>query len=147
MSQGAKNDRNDAQAIAVAVRQPQMRFVTPKLVDQQAMLAWHRARSGYIEERTALLNRIRGLLAEFGIWVGRSSSVLIRRIPELIEDEQLPALFRPILLHAQEHLRQIGQRIGIAFVMGAPVLYRCPLRYCIMRRHQEISTCLRRQRC
>jgi transposase len=111
MSQGAKNDRNDAQAVAVAVRQPQMRFVTPKSVDQQAMLAWHRARSGYIEERTALLNRTRGLLAEFGIWIGRSSSVLIRRIPELVEDEQLPALFRPILLHAQEHLRQINQRI------------------------------------
>jgi transposase len=112
MSQGAKNDRNDAQAVAVAVRQPQMRFVTPKSVDQQAMLAWHRARSGYIEERTALLNRIRGLLAEFGIWIGRSSSVLIRRIPELVEDVQLPALFRPILLHAQEHLRQINQRIA-----------------------------------
>jgi transposase len=58
-----------------------------------------------------LLNRIRGLLAEFGIWIGRSSSVLVRRLPGLIDDEQLPALFRPILLHAQEHLRQIKQRI------------------------------------
>ena len=29
-----------------AVRQPHMRFVSVKSVDQQAMLAWHRARSG-----------------------------------------------------------------------------------------------------
>ena len=39
MSRGAKNDRNDARAIAVAVVQPDMRFVTPKLADQQAVLA------------------------------------------------------------------------------------------------------------
>jgi transposase len=111
MSRGAKNDRNDAQAIAVAVVQPNMRFVTPKSLEQQSMLAWHRAKSGYVEERTALLNRIRGLLAEFGIWIGRSTSVLVRRLPELADDERLPPLFRPILLHAQQHLRHISQRI------------------------------------
>jgi transposase len=65
MSRGAKNDRNDAQAILCAVRQPNMRFVTVKSIDQQAMLAWHRSRSGYLDERKALLSRTRGLLAEF----------------------------------------------------------------------------------
>ncbi len=75
-SQGAKNDRNDAQAIQIAVRQPDMRFVSIKSVDQQAMLAWHRSRSGYQMERTALLNRTRGLLAEFGVWIGRSTARL-----------------------------------------------------------------------
>ena len=111
MSRGAKNDRNDAQAIAVAAVQPNMRFVTPKSLDQQAMLAWHRSKSGYVEERTALLNRIRGLLAEFGIWIGRSSSVLVRHLPDLADDERLPPQFRPILLHAQQHLRHINERI------------------------------------
>ena len=90
-SQGAKNDRNDAQAILAAVRQPDMRFVSVKSVDQQAMLAWHRARSGLSVERTALLNRTRGLLAEFGVWIGRSSAVLLRQLPIL------------------EHLRHIDQ--------------------------------------
>ncbi len=69
MSRGAKNDRNDAEAVMVAVLQPTMRFVAPKSVDQQAMLAWHRCRKGFMQERTALLNRTRGLLAEFGICV------------------------------------------------------------------------------
>src|SRR6202035_5367541 len=96
-SQGAKNDRNDAQAILAAVRQPDMRFVSVKSVDQQAMLAWHRARAGFGEERTALVNRTRGLLAEFGVWLGRSSAGLIRHLPQRAQDERFPARFRPIL--------------------------------------------------
>jgi transposase len=46
MSKGAKNDRNDAQAILTAMRQPSMRFVTFKSEEQQAILAWHRMRKG-----------------------------------------------------------------------------------------------------
>lgn len=38
-SQGAKNDRNDAQAILVAARQPDIRFVSAISVEQQAILA------------------------------------------------------------------------------------------------------------
>ena len=61
--QGGKNDGNDALAIAIAARQPTMRFVPIKTVEQQTILSWHRARAGFNEERTALINRLRGLLA------------------------------------------------------------------------------------
>jgi transposase len=71
-SRGAKNDRNDAEAIATAARQGNMRFVAVKRVDQQARLAWHRAREGFKTECLALTNRLRGLLAE-------SASSSIRR--------------------------------------------------------------------
>lgn len=47
-----KNDANDAAAICAPVRQPQMRFVTIKSVEQQARLAVHRLRQGLQEERT-----------------------------------------------------------------------------------------------
>lgn len=112
MSRGAKNDRNDAEAIPCAVRQPSMRFVTVKSLDQQAMLAWHRARAGYLQERKALLNRTRGLLAEFGVWLGRSAAVLVRQLPRLAQADQLPALLRPILAHTLEHLQQIDEHIA-----------------------------------
>jgi transposase len=112
MSRGAKNDRNDAQAILRAVLQPDMRFVSVKSLEQQAMLAWHRSRSGFLEERKALLSRTRGLLAEFGVWIGRSTSALTRKLPELATDERLPALFRPILTQTLEHLRALDERIG-----------------------------------
>lgn len=111
MSRRAKNDSNDAEAILIAVRQPTMRFVSVKSVDDQAVLAWHRARAGYMEERKSLLNRTRGLLAEFGIWVGRSSAALVRKLPELMVEPALPDLFKPILSHTREHLRELEQRI------------------------------------
>ena len=45
---------------------PNMRFVPVKSAEQQAILALHRVRQGWIEERTATINRIRALLTEFG---------------------------------------------------------------------------------
>ena len=110
-SQGAKNDRNDARAILSAVREPDMRFVSVKSIEQQAMLAWHRMRSGWILERTALINRSRGLLAEFGVWLGRSADTLVRALPELARDERLPERMRPLLLQAYEQIRLLEQRI------------------------------------
>jgi transposase len=110
-SRGAKNDRNDAQAILSAVREPDMRFVTAKSVDQQTVLAWHRMRSGWIQERTALINRLRGLLAEFGFWFGRSSAVLIRSLPELAHHSSIPERLRPLLAQGYEQLQILKQRI------------------------------------
>lgn len=51
---------------AVAVGRPSMRFAPVKSVEQQAVLTLHRVRLGFVEERTATINRIRSLLAEFG---------------------------------------------------------------------------------
>jgi hypothetical protein len=61
-----KNDLDEAAAICAAVRQPQLRFVTVKSVEQQARLVVHRLRQGWQEKRTESLDRLRGLLAEFG---------------------------------------------------------------------------------
>jgi transposase len=61
-----KNDAADAAAICEAAQRAHMRFVPVKSLDQQARLLVHRARQGFVEQRTATLNRIRGLLAEFG---------------------------------------------------------------------------------
>src|SRR5690606_28823731 len=60
-----KNDANDAAAICEAASRPQMRFVPVKSIEQQSMLCVHRLREGIKADRTACINRIRGLLAEF----------------------------------------------------------------------------------
>jgi transposase len=106
-SQGAKNDRNDAQAILIAALQPDMRFVAVKSVEQQSILACHRMREGWKSERTALINRVRGLLAEFGIWLGRSPQNLARSLVRLVQDEELPARLRALLVQAQGHLGRL----------------------------------------
>jgi transposase len=62
-----KNDFNDAEAICEAVGRPNMRFIPVKSLEQQAVLSIHRVRQGFVEERTATINRIRGLLSEFGL--------------------------------------------------------------------------------
>src|SRR5690606_41416172 len=81
--QSAKNDRNDAEAIATAARQGNMRFVPVKTAEQQARLSWHRVREGYKVEALATANRLRGLLAEFGIAISRSDVALRRTLGEI----------------------------------------------------------------
>ena len=56
----SKNDGNDAEAICEEVTRPNMRFVPVKSAEQQAVLSLHRVRQGFIEQRTATINRIRG---------------------------------------------------------------------------------------
>src|SRR5258707_15558320 len=66
-----KNDAVDAEATCEAASRPHMRFVPVKSPAQQSVLVLHRMRTGYVEERTALVNRLRGLLAEFGGFVSQ----------------------------------------------------------------------------
>ena len=55
-----KNDAADAAAICEAVTRPNMRFVPVKEAHQQIILTLHRTRQGFVEERTAIHNRLRG---------------------------------------------------------------------------------------
>jgi transposase len=99
----AKNDANDAAAVCEAASRPHMRFVPVKSAQQQAMLAVHRLREGYKEERTACINRIRGLLSEFGLVYAQSPEALRARLVEDIEDagNEMPHLARVALQRAQ----------------------------------------------
>jgi len=109
--QGGKNDGNDALAIAIAARQPTMRFVPIKTVEQQAILCWHRARAGFNTERTALINRLRGLLAEFGIVIAPSSDRLLKALPGLSTDQRVPLAVRALLLEAREQFAALHARL------------------------------------
>ena len=62
-----KNDQIDAAAICEAVSRPSMRFVSIKSVAQQDLQSIHRIRSEHVKSRTAKVNQIRGLVAEYGI--------------------------------------------------------------------------------
>ena len=66
-----KSDAIDAEAICEAVTRPTMRFVAIKTVEQQALLSLHRARSLLVRKRTQLINGLRGMVAEFGVYIAR----------------------------------------------------------------------------
>jgi transposase len=81
-----KNDAADAAAICEAVTRPAMRFVPIKEEHQQIILCLHRTRQGFVEERTATYNRLRGLISEFGIVLPQKVACLRREIGAHLED-------------------------------------------------------------
>ena len=91
-----KNDVADAEAICEAVGRPNMRFVPIKSVEQQAVLALHRVRQGFVRARTAQGNQIRGLLGELGLIISKGIVNVAKRVPTVLEaaGEELPASFR-----------------------------------------------------
>jgi len=116
-----KNDANDAAAICEAASRPQMHFVPVKSVEQQSMLCIHRLREGFKTERVACINRIRGLLAEFGLVFPQKPEVLRQALPDVLEDasNELGGLARLALQRAQQqweeldaHMQWCDQRIA-----------------------------------
>ena len=109
-----KHDAADAEAICEAVTRPTMRFVPVKHVEQQSVLALHRARQGMVKARTAQANQIRGLLAEFGLVVPQGITHLYQRVPLLLEqaNEELPGLFRQLVQQLLEHLKILDRQVN-----------------------------------
>lgn len=70
-------------------------------------MALHCIREGFKEERTAWTNRIRGVLAEFGLVYGKSPKVLRAALPDVLEDasNELSGTARMALQQAFEHWR------------------------------------------
>lgn len=115
--QGAsgKNDANDAAAICEAGSRPSMRFVPVKSAQAQGWQAIHRLREGYKEERTALVNRIRGLLEEFGVQPPAGIDALRAALAGLLEDasNELPGVLRLGL--QRSHLHWVDLDIQLAW--------------------------------
>ncbi len=109
-----KNDANDAEAICTAVRQANMRFVAMKSVEQQAALCVHRLRQGLVEERTALINRLRGLLTEFGVVAPLSPEKLRRELRHCLDEEKtpLPPAVRQLVADELAALDPLEERIA-----------------------------------
>jgi transposase len=103
----SKNDRNDAEAIATAARQGNMRFVPVKSIDQQVRLSWHRVREGYKAESLAIGNRMRGLLAEFGMIVAQGDRALRELLADLDAQAGLPAELKELLRDLADHWKQL----------------------------------------
>ena len=112
-SRTAKNDRNDAEAIATAARQGNMRLVPVKTVDQQVRLSRHRVREGYKTEALATSNRLRGLLAEFGVVVPQRDAALRRTLAGL-DALSLPSSLVELLRQVDTHWQQLQAHIADA---------------------------------
>ena len=110
---GGKNDGNDAEAICEAVARPGMRFVPIKSAEQQSVLCLHRIRQGLIKERTAAINQLRGLLAEFGLVMPKGRYGAQRHLPRILEDAEngLPMLARRLLHDVSLRLSTLNEQL------------------------------------
>ena len=104
-----KNDAADAAAICEAVQRPNMRFVPIKSVEQQSRLLVHRARQGFVEARTATINRIRGLLSEFGVVLALKAEVVRTEARNHLED--LPGYANTVIGDLLSEVSHLDERI------------------------------------
>ena len=110
-----KNDAADAQAIARALGDPEMRFVAPKTIEQQAALMLFKSRDLLIGQRTQLLNALRGHFGEVGIVVPRGAhevSALVERVMNEEKAEALPEAMRAALRPLVVSLFSLNDEIG-----------------------------------
>ena len=118
---GNKNDAHDARAIWIAVQQPGVRTVAVKTEEQQAVLALHRMRQQLVKFRTAQINGLRGLLAEYGEVMPKGRAGLKRDLPGALGrvSERLPGMATETLreqwarvLQLDEEIARIERRLG-----------------------------------
>jgi transposase len=112
---GNKTDRTDAKGILEASRNEDIHPVPIKTVAQQILTSLHRLRSGWVKERTARINALRGLLREQGFFIPVGVRQVVPTVWMLIEDadSELPDPLRNILAEACQEVRQIEARIKL----------------------------------
>lgn len=108
-----KTDRTDAKGILEAARNEDIHPVPVKTVSQQVLTSLHRLRSGWMTERTARLNTLRGLLRELGLVIPLGAHHVVPAVWGLIEeaDSELPNPLRPLLAEVCQEIRDIEARV------------------------------------
>lgn len=111
---GNKNDAADAYAIYLAVQQPGVKAVAVKSEGQQAILALHRLREGLVKVRTATINALRGLLAEYGEVFGKGRKAFDEGMKAALErlSERLPAPLIDALRAQWNEVARLDERMA-----------------------------------
>jgi transposase len=111
---GNKNDYNDALAICEAVRNPEMRFVAVKTIEQQDQILINHKRQQVIDARTQQCNRIRAMLTERGVVIAKGIGQLKQALPRLLEntEQRLSDAFIQVLYQDYDYLQHLDKRLG-----------------------------------
>lgn len=104
---GNKTDRADAKALLEAARNQALSRVPVKSVEQQAVVALHRLRQGYLQTRTARINAVRGHLREFGCVLPVGAPHVLRRAGAALAEDAVPAFLRPALETVLAEIRSL----------------------------------------
>jgi transposase len=105
-----KTDAADADALLRASRDPELLPIPTKQPEQQALQSLHRCRQQLIETRTARVNFVRGVLAEFGISLPRGVSGIGNKLSARVEE--LPVVVTPTLIDIINEIGELKVRIN-----------------------------------
>lgn len=91
-----------------------MRFVPIKSIEQQVVLCIHRIREGWKAERTATINRLRGLLLEFGVAFPQAPERLRRELAIYLSqhDQPLPEAVKRYVQDLLAHIDTLEERMA-----------------------------------
>jgi transposase len=108
-----KTDSADAKALLEAVRNDIIRPVPIKTIEQQILAALHRVRAGWLAERTARINTVRGVLRELGMVIPVGAPRVVPAVASLVEDadSQVPDGLRHTLWEVCGEIRELERRI------------------------------------
>lgn len=108
-----KTDSADAKALLEAVRNDLIRPVPIKTIEQQILAALHRVRAGWMAERTARINTLRGVLRELGIVIPVGAPRVVPAVALLVEDadSQVPDGLRHTLWEVCREIRELERRL------------------------------------
>ena len=111
---GNKSDAHDALAIWTAVQQPGIETVAIESEEQQAVLALHRMRQQPVKFRTAQINDLRGLLAEYGELMPQGRAGMRRGMACALErvSERLPAMVVETLREQWARVARLDAEVG-----------------------------------
>lgn len=126
-----KNDANDALAIYEKACRPSIHFVPFKTKEQLDIKALRNTRQLIVEQRTALANQLRALLAETDLIIPVGIQHLQQQLLELIEDatNNLTSTLRRLLYVLWEDMQALNERIiyldrEIAALSSQQTVYR-----------------------
>jgi len=108
---GSKNDAADAEGIYEAALRPTMRFVPVKSTEQQDLQSLHRARDRIVCVRTALINHMRGLLAEYGVILPQGAWRFLTQARDAVAGAELSDLARGLFMDMLDELDSLDLRL------------------------------------
>jgi len=106
-----KNDRNDAEAICEAAGRPGMRCVLAKTEDQQAQAMVMKVRTTLIDQRTQLINALRGHAAEFGVIAAKGISKIPPLLAAIAAETTIPAIAREMMALLGRQIEHLDSQI------------------------------------
>jgi transposase len=109
-----KTDRTDVDGVLDAYRSGGLTGVPVKTVAQQEVASLHRLRQQWMTTRTARINAVRGLMAEFGVLVPPGARRVRSAALTLLDaaDTAVPARLRRALTIVLDELRDLELRLA-----------------------------------